>query len=199
LPIGATRRGCSLLIQGTTTDDEVYCQFLRTELYRFSGPEQASIAALVNNPDFNDGSQNFNRRSLLFQFRYPLLAQLPNPLEWHSAKMQTGDLEKLRLIRRCGWDDKALDNLVGNVRFPTAFDRTGHEKIAAILERIAAPDFDKTLLLVAKTTDGPFTILDGNHRATAMMVAKLKGAFAEADVNAYVGVSPRMGTCIWCA
>jgi len=199
LPIGAAKESVQVLIRGTTTDDEVYCQFLRTELYRFRGPEQTSIAALVNNPDFNDGSQNFDRRRLLFQVRYPLLAQLPNPLEWHSATMQTGDLEKLRLIRHCGWDDKALDNLVGKIRFPTAFDLTGQKKIAAILERIAASDFDKTLLLVAKVTDGPFTILDGNHRATAMMVAKLKGTFAEADVNAYIGVSPRMGTCIWCA
>jgi len=189
-----------MLIQGTTTDDEVYCQFLRSEPHRFHGdPNQGQLAALVSTPDFSDINQNAARRGFLFSVRWPLLAQLPDPLQWHNATMEQGDLEKLRLIRNCGWDDRAPDNILGEVRFPMNFDLSSEEKITAILQRVTAPDFDKTLVLVAQTTDGPFTILDGNHRATAMMVAKRSGNFTEVNVKAYVGVSPRMDICIWCS
>jgi hypothetical protein len=113
--------------------------------------------------------------------------------------MQPGDLEELRFIRNCGWDDKAPNNVLGNLRFPAAFSAASQEKIAAISASLTAPDLDKAVVLIAENTGGPFTILDGNHRATAMMLAKRRGMFAEADVHAYIGVSPRMGTCIWCA
>jgi hypothetical protein len=190
-----------MLVHGATTDDEVYCQFLRNERDRLRGdPKEGQLAALVSRPDFNDINQNAARRRFLFSVRWPLLAQLPDPLQWHSATMEQGDLEKLRLIRNCGWDDRAPDNILGEVRFPMNFDLSGQEKITAILQKITtAPDFDKTLVLVAQTTDGPFTILDGNHRATAMMVAERSGKFTEVNVKAYVGVSPRMNICIWCS
>lgn len=188
-----------VLIQETTTDDEVYCQFLRSELHRLPGPAKTSYSALVKNADIKDKTQNWRRRLGLFNIRYPLLAQLPDPLDWHIATMQPGDLEQLRLIRNCGWDDKAPDNELGNVHFPAAFPQDDQKKILAILKRLAAPDSDKTLILIAQATNGPFTILDGNHRATAMMIAKRKGMFSEADVRAYVGVSPRMPMCIWFA
>lgn len=182
-----------------TTDDEVYCQFLRSELHRLPGSARANYSALVKNPDIKDIGQNCQRRFGLFDLRYPLLSQLPAPLDWHIGALQPGDLEKLRLIRNCGWDDKAPGNELGNVRFPTAFPQNDQKKILAILESLAAPDSDKTLILIAQGTGGPFTILDGNHRATAMMIAKRKGTFTEADVKAYVGVSPRMPMCIWFA
>jgi hypothetical protein len=189
-----------MLIQGTTADDEVYCQFLRSESHRFRGdPNEGQLAALVSRPDFSNVNQNAARRRFLFSVRWPLLAQLPDPLQWHIATMEQGDLEKLRLIRNCGWDDKAPDNMLGEVRFPMNFDLSGQEKITAILQKVTAPDFDKTLVLVTQTTDGPFTILDGNHRATAMMVAKRSGKFTEVNVKAFVGVSPRMHMCIWCS
>lgn len=188
-----------MLIHGITTDDEVYCQFLRSELHRLPGPAKASYSALVKNPDIKDRKQNSSRRLGLFDLRYPLLAQLPDPLHWHIATLQTDDLEKLRLIRNCGWDDKAPGNQLGHIRFPAAFDDNDRRKITAILESLTAPDSDKTLILIAQAIEGPFTILDGNHRATAMMIAKRKGIFTEADVKAYVGVSPRMPMCIWFA
>jgi hypothetical protein len=188
-----------VLIQRIATDDEVYCQFLGSELHRFPGAARADYSALVKNPDINDRYQNWRRRLGLFGVRYPLLAQLPSPLDWHTATLQPGDLEKLRLIRNCGWDDKAPGNQLGRVHFPGAFPESDQKKIAAILKSLSAPDSDKTLILIAQATGGPFTILDGNHRATAMMLAKRKGTFTEADVKAYVGVSPRMPMCIWFA
>jgi hypothetical protein len=189
-----------MLIYATTIDDEVYWQFLRSELYRFLGdPNGGQLAALVSRPDFDDINQNATRRRFLFSVRWPLLTQLPSPLQWHSATMQQGDLEKLRLIRNCGWDDKAPDNILGNVRFPIGFDLNSQGKITEMSQKVTDPDFDKTLVLVAQTTDGPFTILDGNHRATAMLVAKRSGKFTEVHVKAYVGVSPRMDMCIWCS
>jgi hypothetical protein len=189
-----------MLIQGTTADDEVYCQFLRSESHRFrGGPNEGQLAALVSRPDLSDINQNAARRRLVFSVRWPLLAQLPDPLQWHIATMEQGDLEKLRLIRNCGWDDRAPGNILGEVRFPMNFDLSSHEKITAILKKVNSPDFDKTLVLVTQTTDGPFTILDGNHRATAMMVAKRSGKFTEVNVRAFVGVSPTMDMCIWCS
>ena len=188
-----------MLIDGTTTDDNVYWQFLRSEMYKIPDhPEKDQLAALISRPDFDDIIQNYKRRRALFAIRWPLLAQLPNPLEWHRATLQLGDLEKLRLIGRCGWDGKARHNVLGDIQFPMAFDAGGQEEIANILGRITTPGFDKTMLLLAQNTDGPFTILDGNHRATAMMVAKLNGGFTEDNVKANIGVSPRMGVCYWC-
>lgn len=188
-----------MLIHRTVTEDEVYRQFLRSEIYRFNGhPARDQIAALVCKPDYKNIDQNIARHMFLFSERAPLFDKLPKPLEWHGATMELGDLEKLRFIRNCGWDDKAGGNVnVGNVEFPGRFDTCGRKSISEIVERVASLDFDKTLLLASQATSGPFTIIDGNHRAAAMMVAKRKGKFTESGLKAYLGVSPRMATCIW--
>jgi hypothetical protein len=84
------------------TDDEVYLQFLRSERSRVDAQSQHLIDTLVEQPDLNDISQNFHRRRLLYEIRHPLLAQLPDPLEWSLANFEKGDLTQLRVIGNCG-------------------------------------------------------------------------------------------------
>jgi hypothetical protein len=119
-----------MLFDRLAPDDEVYCQFLRSELYRFHDhPACQQVAALVNKPDFDDINQNTARHIFLFSERSPVLSKLPRDLRWYRGTMQLGDLERLRLIAgNCGWQDKATDNLLGNIDFPRAFDRIGLEK-----------------------------------------------------------------------
>jgi hypothetical protein len=172
-------------------------------LHRFRGhPAFEQLTRLVVRPNFGDIDENTARHIFLFSYRWPLLSKLPTPVQWHSATLQPGDLEKLRLIGgNCGWDDKAENNVLGGVRFPGTFDAASRRAISACLKRVVAADPHEewlTLLLIAQTPDGPYTILDGNHRAAAMMLAKRGDKFAEAEVRAYIGVSPEMTRCLWC-
>lgn len=155
------------------------------------------VRALVNNPDFSNEDQNIARNVLLFSERYALLDRLPKPVRWQVATMQAGDLERLRLIAQCGWDDKSPGNLLHSVRFPNAFDIKSVERIISIRRRINQVNFERTLILIAVNETGPFTIIDGNHRATAMMMAKRSGNFEETGSPVYIGISPRMSECQW--
>jgi hypothetical protein len=183
------------------TADEVYCQFLRSELHTFRDcAAYAYLASLAANPDLGDADQNAARNLFLHSKRGSLLKELPWSVEWHSATTEPGDFKRFRLIGGdCGWDDKAADNMLCDVRFPSAFDKEKQRKIEEISTSLAKPDFDRTLILIAKTKDGPFTIIDGNHRATAMMALKRAGSLAESDVKAYLGVSPQADQCRWYA
>jgi hypothetical protein len=172
-------------------DDEVYKQFLKSESYRLDNP--AAIQRLVDATDTRDVLAK--RRQLLFGVRGPLLAQLPNGIEWRRGTMEVSELKSLRVIRNCGWDEKTADGTLQTIKYPAAFSDDERSKIEAIRQQLSGT-LDRTLILISETAAGPLTILDGNNRATAMMMdsAKLCGT-----VPIYAGLSPRMPNCLWLA
>ncbi|MBI3933216.1 MAG: hypothetical protein HY316_00900 [Acidobacteria bacterium] len=181
----------------SVTDDEVYHQFLKSEFDCLDPESQNKIRPFVLNPDFNDILQNFWRRKVLYGRRWPLLAQLPDPVEWRFGTQEYTDLEHLYIIKNCGWDVICPSNLLRTVRYPEGCPLDRKVRIERILPQVARSDFDRTLILIGVEADGPYTILDGNHRAVAMLLASREGKLRDANIPLFLGLSPRMRSCFW--
>ncbi len=136
---------------------------------------------LITHPDVNDWSQNHLRGCLLWAIRGALLQRVPMDTKWYEVKyLRREHLGELRVIGRCEWDDPSDKNEVLSVakRKPLPIDN-------------AVASWESPLLW-GHNKAGPFTILEGNHRLTA-----IAGSASDLPVNwsCYVGISN--GTCFW--
>lgn len=179
------------------TDDEVYHQWLKSEAHKYGAADQATLHELLPSPDFNDNSENSRRRALLFATREPLLSSLPDLTKWQRSVLDEQDLQNLYVIKSDDWDEICAGYLLRNVRYPEGCSEKTQQKVAHILERVACPGFDRALILIGTVASGPFTVLDGNHRALAMTLAVRRGTLFDGGIPAFLGLSPRMTSCVW--
>ena len=183
----------------SASDDEMYNQFLKSELSYFSVSDQTQLQPILSARDFGNAFHNFQRRTALFARRWRLLCQLPSCVEWHFGLLDEHDFRTLHTPKNCGWDEFCPGNLLRNVRYPDACSDETRQKIAQLLSVVGAQEFDKTLILIGEGLDGPFTILDGNHRATALFLGNRERKLSVQEIPAYIGVSNRMRQCHWYA
>ena len=183
----------------SSSDDEMYNQFLTSELSYFSATDQAQLQPIVNSRDCGNGFHNFWRRKALFARRWMLLCQLPSCVEWHFGLLDEPEFRALHVPKNCGWDEFCPSNLLRNIRYPDACSEETRQKIAQLLSVVGAEEFDKTLILIGGRLSGPFTILDGNHRASAMFLGIRDRKFSIQKIPAYIGISAKMRQCIWYA
>ncbi len=181
----------------SASDDEMYNQFLKSELSYFSATDQTQLQPIVSARDFGNGFHNFLRRKALFARRWVLLCQLPSCVEWNFGLLDEHDFRALHVPKNCGWDEFCPGNLLRTIRYPDACPVGTRPKIAQLLSLVGAEEFDKTLILIGEQLTGPFTILDGNHRASAMFLGNRDRKFSVHEIPAYIGVSTKMRQCIW--
>jgi len=177
----------------------MYNQFLKSELSYLSVTEQTQLQPILSAGDFGNGFHNSQRRKALFARRWPLLCQLPSSVEWHFGLLDEDDFNALHVPKYCGWDELCPSNLLRNVRYPDACSMETRQKIAQLLPVVGAEEFDRTLILIGEGLAGPFTILDGNHRAAAVFLGIHERKFSVQKIPAYIGVSTRMRQCVWYA
>ena len=68
------------------------------------------------------------------------------------------------------------------------------EKIDDLRYNLQQEAVGKSVLLIGKTERGPFTVLDGNHRLVAAMLASPP---ALDQLQFFCGLSPKMDQCCW--
>lgn len=129
-----------------------------------------------------DALQNNLRTSLLWQVRGGLLQHVPTDTAWFEVSHLTGaHLGQLRVIHHIDWSQHTQTNELEEVA------RVRPEALHGVPGEWPAP------ILWGHDQGGPFTILEGNHRLTA-----LSGAPARREnwrTVALVGLSPR--PCGW--
>jgi hypothetical protein len=121
------------------------------------------------------------RRSLLGLIRFGLFHHVPPTTKWFSVALRSSYLDEIRVIARCGWDDPA--------------DRNELRKVAGRCPRITlkeAPERWKPVVLWGHSEDGPFVILEGNHRLVAYAA---NGDMPNVCVQSFIGLSPDI--CNW--
>ena len=183
----------------TATADEVYYQILKSEARYYHAACRRALQKLLSKPDFNDVRDNSLRREFLFGRREPLLARLPDSTEWHFGSLDEQELEGLYVIRNDDWGEICPGYQLGKVCYPEGCSEKTRKKIKDILATVARPEFDRTIILIGTNARGPFTILDGNHRAVAMVLAVKNGGLSGIRIPAFLGLSPMMGSCVWYA
>lgn len=187
------------------SEDEVIAEFLKSD---FQCPEfedyQEATGRIVTSPALQDADENKVRRALLFIRHGSLWRELPRGTQWFEAEIGLDDLQRIRVFPRAHWRKLAVGDFsitqvaerITDERFrnrtPEAFRAKIHD-LRAQLQLDDSPIAGAVLLIGIDET-GPFTILDGNHRLLAAMLATPE---AVDRLTFYCGLSPRMAQCCW--
>jgi O-antigen/teichoic acid export membrane protein len=184
------------------SEDEVIAEFLKSDFHCSVFREyQDSLSAIVSKPNLDDAGENAKRRALLFIRHLALWKELPTETEWYEIEINESDLGQIRVFPRAQWRKLAHGNFSIN-KVAEAMrtrqylvDASFLSKIAAIGNQLLQEDSGfSPLILIGLNETEPLTVLDGNHRLVAAMLAspsRLKG------LRFLCGLSPRMTECCW--
>ena len=184
------------------SEDEVIAEFLKSE---FRNPAfrmyQDSMQGIVNKPNLEDAAENQKRRALLFIRHLALWKELPEETIWYEVEIREQDLDQIRVFPRAQWLNLARGNFsITEVAERMRVRQTVEEsaflsKIDHIRERLQDDEDNLgTVILIGVNEDEPFTILDGNHRMVASMLATPRRV---QKLRFLCGLSPRMKECCW--
>ncbi len=183
-------------------EDEAIAEFLKSD---FRCPEfrdyQESLSKIVYKPNFADSAENAKRRALLYLRHLDLWKELPSDTEWFHVEVDEANLRNIRVFPRAHWRKLADGNFSitkiaeGLRTRQDLMDPAFLAKIASIRDLYNQNDTDfAAVLLIGVNENEPLTILDGNHRLTAALLASpstLK------RLRFVCGLSPRMTECCW--
>ena len=216
LQIEIWKRPLSLAIeqtQGTltkvyrVTEDEAIAEFLKSEFYqREFDRYRESFQDIVAYPDLSSEPDNRLRRALLYCRRGRLWREIPADTEWWEVELQRSDLRRIRVFPRDQWrkhSDRSyylLDTAerIGN-RITQASDAFLN-KVRSLSAGLAHPQTTEhggrdTVLLIGLDEASPLTIIEGNHRMTAAVLASTHDAHQR--FRFLCGFSPHMMDCCW--
>ena len=198
-PLGASQAHAIRLIR-RVTEDEVIAEFVRSDFENAAYREyHDSMRPIVEFPNVEDPIENAKRRALLFLRHLSLWQELPEDTEWFEAEVRPSDLHLVQVFPRAQWRRIARGRFV--ITDVVEKMRAGeNESGDAFLEKIASIrrnlDLETTtassVVLIGLNESGPFTIIDGNHRfVAALMAGRLD------KLRFLCGFSPRMTRCCW--
>src|SRR5450755_2476365 len=192
-----------LSIVRSLNEQEVIAEFLRSE---FHHPEFAEyrqeFGHLVRNPNLKSARENALRRALLFLRRGAMWRELPEDTRWFQVELRRSDLNRIRFFPRAQWRRVAegsfyMMDMIESLRLK--WQENPEDEFFRKLDRITNSVQDSrvspTVLLIGVDDRSPLTILDGNHRMAAAMLAQ-----PPADLESFqfiCGLSPAMTRCCW--
>lgn len=184
------------------SEDEVIAEFVKND---FDGPAfqdfQDTLRDVVDNPNLEDAEENAKRRALLFIRHLALWREIPVGTKWYEVEVNESDLSEIRVFPRAQWRKLARGNfsvprIADGVRNPgNLLDAQFLAKIASIGDRLTQPDACLgAILFIGRNENEPLTVLDGNHRLVAAMLASPH----KLDRFRFLcGLSARMTDCCW--
>ena len=163
--------------------DEAWLAFLKTEWDKWAPLTQWVDRRLVMQPNIEDGVENHLRASLITALRAPLVRRIPSDTLWFKvSSLRDEHLPELRVIGRCGLDSAGDRNELLQVA-----KRKPQPLIKSQMPLWDAP------ILWGHGKEGPFTILEGNHRLIAYASSNRRAAAL--SMPCYVGLSSQ--PCYW--
>jgi hypothetical protein len=185
------------------TEAEVIAEFLKNEFYQEEfHQDREQFEHLVLDADITDKSANALRRALLFRRRGHMWRELPADTQWCEVKIEPQDLERVRVFPRAQWRRVAngsflLKDIVRRIRTKPFRGSTRDfiAKVQALSYHLRTHDDKSAVLLIGIDDRNPVTVLEGNHRLTAALLASpevLQGRF-----RIFCGISPSMWRSCW--
>ena len=184
-------------------EEEVISEFLKAEFYQPEfDPYRDRYAAVVYEPDLSSERENEVRRALLFRRRGRLWRELPRDTEWWEVRLEENDLTRIRAFPRKQWRGLAngsfhlidmLDRIRGKVQSPD--DNPFSSKMRSVMAELDENLACKSVLLIGVDDNSPLTIIEGNHRMAAAMLASPDTVHRR--FRFYCGLSPNMTQCCW--
>ena len=184
------------------SENEVIAEFLRSDFNSpaFHGYREA-LHYLVTDPNLNDPGENAKRRALLFIRHLALWKEIPKDTEWYEVELRPAEFRQIRVFPRAQWrklarGDFSAPTIVERLRSPQSLAHPGFQsKIDAIRERLGQEDAELgAVVLIGISDTEPVTVLDGNHRLAAALLASPNRV---EKLRFFCGLSPRMTECCW--
>lgn len=193
------------------SDPEMRHAWLKSEWFRIKNHYLDTNQKILDSPNFEDEKENELRRQLLIR-RGPILDSLPRDITWYAVEVEQVDVEKLYIIPIFDWfldtgETFRLVDAIVNLAPNRGYYNQSRETCAidhfnevsrklSFWECGKEAQANERLILVATETKGPFTIIDGTHRAVAYL-KKEKDASDTFPWKGYLGISPNCGTYRW--
>jgi hypothetical protein len=187
------------------TEAEVISEFLKNEFYQKEfQPDRQQFERLVLDPDLSNDKENAIRRALLFRRRGHMWRELPRDTQWWEVQLELEDLARVRVFPRAHWRRIAngsfqLSDIVRRIRSERFSGKTRLfiSKIQALSYWLRVHQHHSSILLIGVDEGSPVTILEGNHRLTAAMLAS--PSVLQTRFSVLCGFSPRMNESCWYA
>ena len=185
------------------TEAEVVAEFLKNEFYE---PEfhrdRKRFERLVIEADLTNETENALRLALLFRRRAILWRELPSDTQWWETQFELSDVDKVRVFPRAQWRRLAagsylVPDIVDRLRRAQINQRSNgfYSKIQSLSYRLRQETDNSSVMLIGIDSRHPLTLIEGNHRFTAAMLASPE--LVTKRFRFYCGFSPRMVECCW--
>jgi hypothetical protein len=185
------------------TESEVIAEFLKNEFYEEEyHRDREKYAHVVVDANLSDETENGVRRALLFRRRGHMWRELPNDTQWWEVELEASDLARMRVFPRAQWRRVStgsflLIDIVERIRQRHLAGKRDEfiTKIQSLAYRLRFSCDHSSVLLIGVDENAPLTIIEGNHRATAAMLASpdvLRTRF-----RVFCGLSPNMDQSCW--
>lgn len=185
------------------TEAEVIAEFLKNEFYQEEfHADRDSFEGLVLQADLTNEDENALRRALLFRRRGHMWREVPSDTQWWEVELELEDLKIIRVFPRAQWRKIAQDSYllrdivsrIRSVRFAGS-KRDFISRVQALSYRLRVENDRSAVLLIGIDEDKPLTILEGNHRLTAALLAG-PNIFGS-RFRVLCGFSPNMSRSCW--
>ena len=184
------------------SEDEVIAEFLKSDFHSPAFREyRKSMRHIVENPRLDDPNENAKRRALLFIRHLSLWKEIPAGTQWYEVELTEDDLVNVRAFPRAQWRKPAHGNfsMTKIAEGLGTRQKTLDDQFLTKIKKIS-DSFSKgsasfaSLILIGLNEKEPLTVLDGNHRLVAAMLASPSGL---QKLRFLCGLSPRMMECCW--
>jgi hypothetical protein len=199
------------------TEAEVIADFLRGEFFHKEyDADRDQFTAIVERPNLTNATENEIRRVLLFRRRDTMWWELPEDRQWWEIEFNPEDVDLVSVFPRAHWRKIARGNFSAlhvAERVRQLKDSGSDEfltKISAIGSRLTT-DLRKEdlrqkdlrqedlpqgmIILLGLDEQRPVTLLEGNHRFIAALLAGGPELLKNARMVAVF--SPQMEKCCW--
>jgi len=157
---------------GSTTIHEFRLEWLRSEWKdEWNEPDKPPDRRLIDNPDLDNATENNKRASLLTigLHRGQIIYNMPSIKNIQRVAIGPSDLPKLYLVSSSEWNDRTGGNYRLTDTSKTLKSGTDTDiKVQAILNKLGDEILNEVIILIATQKPGPYSIIDGNHRAIAL-------------------------------
>jgi len=185
------------------SEPEVIAEFLRNEFYQDDFHyDREKYEKIVLEPNIEDRLENAVRRALLFRRRGHMWRELPVDTEWWAVQLEATDVSRIRVFPRAQWRKIAtgsyqLSEIVERIRLNHYSNgvRRFISKIQSLSYRLRRESDDSSVLLIGIDERQPLTILEGNHRVVAALLASPDVLLSQFRV--LCGFSPHMSESCW--
>ena len=160
------------------TEAEVIAEFLRGEFFQKEyDADRERFASLVDNPNLTDAQENEIRRILLFRRRDTMWWELPEDRQWWEIEFEQEDVEQVSVFPRAHWRKIARGNFKAldvAARIRQLKDKEPNEfvkKISEISSNLSSDVPQGMVIFLGINEHRPVTLLEGNHRFIAALLA----------------------------